>query len=120
MLNVRDDCDLFLATVCHNGFFCGFGEKLSDVSASTGYFDNCSAQTWKTAITAWIDEILKILGHERDGKLHVYWCLLSKDIRDGLVAIYNDLHDVKIIKASKTQKTLVLFVDRTNFLKIER
>ena len=108
---------MFLVKVCYNGFFCGFGEKLSYVSASTGCFDNYNAQTW---LTVWIDEILNILGYGRDGKLHVYWPLASKDITDGLVPTDNYLHCVKMIKASKTQKTRVLFVDRTNFLRTER
>jgi hypothetical protein len=64
-----------------------------------------------------IDEILNFLGHTRDGTLQVYWCFPGKDITDGLVLVNNDSQCIEMIKASKTHKTLVLFVDHTNFLR---
>jgi hypothetical protein len=55
------------------------------------------------------------LGYVRDGKLHVYWCLPDKEIQEGLVLIENDANIRHMAKASRTVKTLVLFVDHTNF-----
>jgi hypothetical protein len=117
VLNASDNCDLFSLEVCHNGFFCGLRENLSYVSASTGFFDNCSAHTWSAEC---IDEILRYLGCERDGMLQVYWCLPGKDITDGLVPIDRDVHFAEMVRASKTHKTLNLFIDHTNFLRTLR
>jgi hypothetical protein len=106
--------DLFSVEVIHNGFFCGLGANLSYVSASTGIFDNCSAETWSNL---WIDDILQQLGYERDRKLHVYWLLPDKDLIDGLVPIVTDADIIQMINASAKFKTLVLFLDHNNFLR---
>jgi hypothetical protein len=98
--------------VVHNGFFCGLRENLTYVSASYDQFDYLTADTWSVG---WINEILRILGYVRDGKLHVYWCLPDKEIQEGLVLIENDANIRHMAKASRTVKTLVLFVDHTNF-----
>jgi hypothetical protein len=84
------------------------------VSASYDQFDYLTADTWSVG---WINEILRILGYVRDGKLHVYWCLPDKEIQEGLVLIENDANIRHMAKASRTVKTLVLFVDHTNFLR---
>jgi hypothetical protein len=113
VLNAGENCDLFSVEVCHNGFFCGLRRNLEYVCASTAFFDNCCAQTWSTEC---IDEILRYLGCERDGKVHVYWCLPEKDIVDSLVPIDSNARFAEMVTASKTHKTLVLFIDHTNFL----
>jgi hypothetical protein len=82
VVNGGEYCDLFSVEVVHNGFFCGLRENLQYVSDSSVFFDDCSAETWSCL---WIDEILSILGYERDGRLRVYWCYPGKDITDGLV-----------------------------------
>jgi hypothetical protein len=64
----------------------------------------------------WLDEILRILGCEGDGKLYVYWCLLDKDIRNGLVLVENNSQIRAMIRASKIEKPLVRFIDPTIFL----
>ena len=62
--------------------------------------------------------MLRQLGYEeRDGKLQVYWCPPGKEICDGLVCIERDADIVKMIQAAENYKTLVLFVDHSNFLK---
>ncbi|KAM0827513.1 hypothetical protein ACQ4PT_068138 [Festuca glaucescens] len=114
LVNGGEDCDLFSVEVVHNGFFCGLRENLQYISDSSAFFDDCSVETWSCL---WIDEILSILGYEMDGRLRVYWCYPGKDITDGLVPIDCDAHCVEMIKASRTQKTLVLFIDHTNFLR---
>ena len=47
----------------------------------------------------------------------MYWCLPDKEITDGLVLVENQSQIYEMIKASKTHKTLVLFVDHTDFLR---
>jgi hypothetical protein len=60
---------------------------------------------------------LKVFGYARDGKLHVYWLYPGKDINDGLVPIENDADIVKMINAIRLDKTRLLYIDHTNFLK---
>jgi hypothetical protein len=107
-----EDDGLFTVEV-HNGFFCGLRDNLCYVDSSTAHFDNCTADTWSIS---WVNEILRILGCERDGRLHVYWLLPGHDIRNGLVLVENQANIRQMVNASKTEKTLVLFTDRTNFL----
>ncbi|KAM0842479.1 hypothetical protein ACQ4PT_058340 [Festuca glaucescens] len=109
-----EERDLFSVEVVHNGLFCSLRDNLQYVSCSSTVFDYCSAGTWSCL---WIDEILTRLGYVRDGKLHVYGCYPGKDITDGLVPVECDADCVEMIKASRTVKTLALFVDHTNFLR---
>ena len=76
------DTDLFSVVIEHNGFFSGIGTSLEYCSASVAVFDNCSAETWSIL---WIDEFLKQLGYERDGRLTVYWNVPGKYIWEGIV-----------------------------------
>uniref|UniRef100_A0ACD5ZRE6 Uncharacterized protein n=1 Tax=Avena sativa TaxID=4498 RepID=A0ACD5ZRE6_AVESA len=109
-----EDCGMFSVEVVHNGFFCGLRDNLEYVVETTSQFDNLTVDTWSLT---WIDEILKILGHERDERTSVYWLLPDKDLRDGLVLVKERSHIRDMINASKYHKPLVLFVDHTNFLK---
>ena len=114
LCNAGEDSDLLSVEIEHNGLFCGIGPGLTYVSPSVAQFDYCSADSWSIQ---WIDEFLKLLGYERDAKLHVYWNLPGKAVSDGLVPIENDSHIVQMIEASRTHKTLVIMVDHTNFLR---
>ena len=87
------------------------------MSSSVAHFDYCTADTWSMH---WINEILRILGCERDGRLHVYWLLPGKDCTDGLVPIENQSDIRQMINASKWNKTLCMFIDHTDFLKTLR
>ena len=87
MFNVWLDSELFSIEIDHGGFFCGIGVNLTYISYSVTTFDDCDADTWSIL---WIDELLKFLGYERDGKLHVYWNLPGKGIGEGLVLVKSD------------------------------
>lgn len=58
-----------------------------------------------------------MLGYQRDGRLHVYWCMPDKEITNGLVPVDSGECIADMIKASQTHRTLVLYVDHTNFLR---
>jgi hypothetical protein len=64
-----------------------------------------------------LDEILFMLGCQRDRKLHVYWCLPGKVINDGLVPVESNADCASMATASKIEKTLLLFIDHTDFLR---
>jgi hypothetical protein len=108
---------LFTAEVNHNGFFCGLGANLSYVSATLDYIDLCSSENWSMNV---VDEILNMVGCERDGKLHVYWYLPEKEICDGLLPLETDEDCASMLNVINTEKCVVLFVDHTNFLKTLR
>ena len=55
----------------------------------------------------WIDDILRQLGYEMDGKLHVYWCPSGKEIYGSLVCIERDADILKMIKAEENHKDIV-------------
>jgi hypothetical protein len=114
VLHPSEESDLFTVELIHNGFFCGLVDKLEYVCASVDHFDFMAAETWSIF---WLDEILKTLGLSRDGKLHVYWCLPDKNIRDGLVPIESDEVIRRMARAIRTEKTLSVFVDHTDFLR---
>jgi hypothetical protein len=97
----------------HNGYFFGYRGELTYDLFSVDHFDNCSADTWSIAS---VNEIITTLGCERDGKLHVYWCLPRKELRYGLVMIENQADVREMIIASRNEKTLDLYIDHTNFL----
>ncbi|KAM0914164.1 hypothetical protein ACQ4PT_011703 [Festuca glaucescens] len=80
---------LFTAEVLHNGFFCGLV----------------------------VDEILFMIGCQRDGKLHVYCCLPGKEISDGLVPVETDADCATMLNVIKTEKCVVLYIDHSNFRK---
>jgi hypothetical protein len=64
-----------------------------------------------------LDEILFMIGCQRDGKLHAYWCLPEKEICDGLVPLETDEDCASMLNVIKTEKCVVLFIDHSNFLK---
>ena len=97
--------------------FCGKGAGLSYVSSTADYVDFCSRDTWSIL---WIEDILKQLGYEMDGKLCVYWSPPWKEICEGLVCIQRDADIVQMINAAESHKTLDLFVDHGGFLNICR
>jgi hypothetical protein len=97
----------------HNGFFSGLRGELTDDMFSVDHFDNCSVDTWSIAS---VNEIITTLGCERDGKLHVYWCLPGKELNYGLVMIEKQADVREMIIASRNEKTLDLYFDHTNFL----
>lgn len=113
--NAGDKEDMFSVVVEHNGIFCGIGESLSYVSPSVAFVDDCSTDTWSIL---WIDEILKQLGYERDGRLQVYWCKPDKALSDGLLCIQRDADILAMTSVVKEHKTLVLMIDHSNFLKV--
>jgi hypothetical protein len=67
-----------------------------------------------------VDEILNMVGCERDGKLHVYWCLPEKEICDGLLPLETDEDCASMLNVINTKKCVVMFVDHTSFLKTLR
>jgi hypothetical protein len=113
MLNAGEDCDMFSVKVVYNGFFCGLRNYLSYSDASVAHVDRLTTDSWSIRS---IDEILSSVGCNRDGRLHVYWCLPEKDLRTGLVLVEKDAEIREMAKASRKEKTLVLYIDHTNFL----
>jgi hypothetical protein len=109
-----DNTDLFSVQVIHNGFFCNLTSEVEYISSSVDFFDNCYAGTWSMSV---LDEILFMLGCQRDSKLHLYWCLPGKVINDGLVCVESNADCASMASASKYEKTLLLFIDHTNFLR---
>ena len=111
-----DDETIFSIELHHNGFFCGLrGQDLCYIQASVEHWDHCCTETWTIH---WIDELLKQMGYEKDGRMHVYWSPPGKSISEGLVGIEKDADIVAMVNAvSQEEKTLVLFVDHTNYLK---
>jgi hypothetical protein len=97
----------------HNGFFCNLRGNLEYISESYDHFDNCAGDTLSLS---WINETLRTLGCERDGRLQVYWLLSGRDLTDGLVLIEKQSDIRPMIEASKTENQLVLFIDHTNFI----
>jgi hypothetical protein len=81
------------------------------------YIDLCSSENWSMNV---LDEILNMIGCERDGKLHVYWCLPEKKICDGLLPLETDEDCASMLDVINTEKCVVLFIDHTNFLKTLR
>ncbi|KAM0859353.1 hypothetical protein ACQ4PT_047273 [Festuca glaucescens] len=106
--------NLFTAEVNHNGFFCGLGANLSYVSSTVDYIDLCSSENWSMTV---LDEILFMIGYQRDGKLHVYWCLPEKERCDGLLPLETNEDCASMLNLMKSEKCVVLFIDHTNFLK---
>jgi hypothetical protein len=111
---VGDDPSIFSVEMMHKGFFCGKGASFCYVSSSTAYVDYCNTETWSIL---WIDEMLKQLGYERDGMLHIYWSPPGMAICEGLVCIETDVDIVSMIRATKQDKTLFLFIDHSDFVK---
>jgi hypothetical protein len=79
VLYPSEESNLFTLEVVHNGFFCGLRDNLEYVVSSVDHFDYLTGDTWSMD---WMNEILTSLGLARDGKLHLYWCLPNKDIRE--------------------------------------
>jgi hypothetical protein len=105
--------DLFTVQIVHNGFFCGLRGNLQYIDATYTQSDNCEAATWSMSE---LNELLHILGCERNGKLQTYWVLPDKELGEGLV-ILEKLSDIRaMINASRTEKTLSVFVDHSNFV----
>jgi hypothetical protein len=108
---------LFTVEVIYNELFCGTKgskDKLMYECCSVDYFDNYSRETWSLSS---LNENLKLLSCERDGRLHVYWLLPGKCIMDGLVCIESQAGNKAMINASMTEKRLILYIDHSNFLK---
>ncbi|KAM0837818.1 hypothetical protein ACQ4PT_061381 [Festuca glaucescens] len=106
----------FSLEVCHNGFFCGLGERIQYVDDTVSVFDYLSVDTWSNLV---LDEILEMLGCLRDQKVHVYWLSPGKTLKDGLLPIVTtDMTEMR--NATAVDNTLVIFVDHTNFLRTIR
>ncbi|KAM0896758.1 hypothetical protein ACQ4PT_022979 [Festuca glaucescens] len=112
-----DNSDLFTLMIDHNGFFGGLRENLCYMCGTVDFFDDCSHDTFSLL---WIQDFLSRLGHEMDGRLHVYWLKPGMDLMDGLQCIESDNDIVDMIEAAKVEKTLSIMVDHTNFLKTLR
>ncbi|KAK1651548.1 hypothetical protein QYE76_069353 [Lolium multiflorum] len=108
---------LFSLEVCHNGFFCGLAEKLSYVDDTISVFDNLLIDSWNNST---LDHILCVLDCLRDEKVHVYWLSPGKDLFDGLVPLLTDDDLIDMRREAKVHKTLVIFVDHTNFIRLIR
>jgi hypothetical protein len=104
VLYPSEESNLFTLEVVHNGFFCGLRDNLEYVVSSVDHFDYLTGDTWSMD---WMNEILTSLGLARDGKLHLYWCLPNKDIREGLVPLDCDAVIRRMARASLKEKTLV-------------
>jgi hypothetical protein len=109
----EQECSMFTVEVLHNGFFCGLRHNLGYMCASTAHFNNCTVDIWSIF---WVNKILRILGCERDGKVHVYWLQLGMDIKEGLVPVDSQSVIRQMINASWSEKTLHMFIDHNNFL----
>jgi hypothetical protein len=108
--------DLFTLEVVYNRFFfgtTGSRGRLLYECCSVDYFDNCNRETWSLST---LNGILRQLECERNRKLQVYWLLPRKSIMDGLVCTESQAHIREIIIAAITEKTLVIYIDHTNFL----
>jgi hypothetical protein len=103
--------------VCHNGFFCGLAEKLSYVDDTVSVFDNLLIDSWNNST---LDHILCVLNCLRNEKVHVYWLCPGKELIDGLVPLVTDDDLVDMRREAKVHKTLVIFVDHTNFIRLIR
>ena len=66
------DETLFTVELHHNGFFAGLRarEELEYVSRSVEHWDHCCTETWSIH---WINDLLKQMDYERDGRMKVYW-----------------------------------------------
>ncbi|KAM0869263.1 hypothetical protein ACQ4PT_040790 [Festuca glaucescens] len=114
VLYPSEESNLFTLEVVHNGFFRGLRDNLEYVVSSVDHFDYLTGDIWSMD---WMNEILTSLGLARDGKLHLYWCLPDKDIREGLVPLDCDAVIRIMARASLKEKTLCVFVDHTDFLR---
>jgi hypothetical protein len=63
---------------------------------------------------------LELLGVQKDVTLHVYWLMLEKELTNGLVAMLHDADILHMINASEMHKTLQLYIDHSNFVRILR
>jgi hypothetical protein len=108
-----EDTNMFTVVLVHNGFFIGLRGSVEYIDATYYSFDNCSSDTWSLF---WVDEILRMVGLSREGKLRVYWLLPDKDLDNGLVPLESQAVIRQMINASKITKTLHVFVDHTGFL----
>jgi hypothetical protein len=113
VLFLGEETNMFTVGLVHNGFLCGLRDSLEYVDATYYSFDYCSSDTWSMF---WVDEILRMLCLSRDGRLEVYWLLSDKDLEDGLVPLESQAVIRQMINASKSTKTLHVYVDHTNFL----
>ncbi|KAM0844801.1 hypothetical protein ACQ4PT_056816 [Festuca glaucescens] len=105
-----EDCGYFSVEAVHNGVFCGLRANLDYVSGTSSFFDNLTVDTWSIS---WINEILRILGHERDERTSVYWLLPGKDITDGLVLIEKQSHIRDMINANGDDDLFADNVDKS-------
>jgi hypothetical protein len=60
------DTNMFTVVLVHNGFFTGLRGTVKYIDATAYSFDNCSSDTWSLF---WVDEILRMVGLSREGKL---------------------------------------------------
>jgi hypothetical protein len=61
-----------------------------------------------------------VLNCLRNEKVHVYWLCPGKELIDGLVPLVTDDDLVDMRREAKVHKTLVIFVDHTNFIRLIR
>ncbi|KAM0858742.1 hypothetical protein ACQ4PT_047628 [Festuca glaucescens] len=108
---------LFSLEVCHNGFFCGLAEKLRYVDDTVSVFDNMLIDSWNSST---LDHILCVLDCMRDEKVHVYWLCLGKELFDGLLSLLTDEDLIDMRREAHVHKTLVIFLDHTNFIRLIR
>ncbi|KAM0909138.1 hypothetical protein ACQ4PT_014999 [Festuca glaucescens] len=108
---------LFSLEVCHNGFFCGLAEKLQYVDDTVSIFDNLLIDSWSSST---LDHILCVLDCMRDEKVHVYWLCPGKELFDGLLPLVTDANLIDMRREAQVHKTLVIFVDHTNFIRLIR
>jgi hypothetical protein len=78
------DTDLFTVQVAHNGFFARLRGTLEYVDATYSQFYYCEAATWSMSK---VNEMLNILGCERDGRMQAYRVLPDKELGEGLVIL---------------------------------
>ena len=89
-------------------------ENVTYVDGSVGCFDYCSTKTWSLSV---LDQILEEHNVVIEPRMHVYWCRPRNEIDDGLVPIETESDMAMMTNAVTYEKTLVLFIDHTNFLR---
>ncbi|KAM0833372.1 hypothetical protein ACQ4PT_064306 [Festuca glaucescens] len=97
--------------------FCGLAEKLQYVDDTVSVFDNLLIDSWSSST---LDHILCVLDCMRDEKVHVYWLCLGKELFDGLLPLVTDADLIDMRREAQVHKTLVIFVDHTNFTRLIR
>ncbi|KAM0853578.1 hypothetical protein ACQ4PT_050986 [Festuca glaucescens] len=76
-----------------------------------------SSNPWSNAT---LDQIPCVLDCVRDEKVHVYWLYPGKQLFDGFLPLVTGTDLIELRSAPQIDKSLVIFVDHTNFIRLIR